>query len=360
LGAHSNDELQRILAGKNVGASFSIGGDSFVLSGSTTPDDLELQLQLMVANLTDPGYRDEALRQFQKQLPALASQLKHTLAGPSAKMTEWLYGEDGRFAKIDPEVLATYKADDVRDWVQNDMDRAYLELSLVGDFDIETAIPMILATFGTLPERTETKPTLEAARVIAMPHFPAEKTFTYDSKIDKAVAIALWQTDPMGDNISEVRRMNILASITRDRLRKEIREELGSSYSPSARYSADQAFEVANFSVSSMATKETATQLQTAMRTIAEDIAAEGLNEDELHRALKPVLTELDLSLRQNGHWLNTILGRSQEKPITLEWARNRDADYRAITLEELEALASKYLQAGQAASISFLPEASE
>jgi len=357
LGAHSNDELRRILAGKNVGASFSISGDTFILSGSTTPDDLELQLQLMVASLTDPGYRDEALRQFHKQLPALASQLKHTLAGPSAEMTQWLYGQDGRFAKVDPETLATYTADDVRDWVGPDMKHTYLELSLVGDFDIETVIPKVLATFGTLSKRAETKPILDAARVITLPDFPAEKTFTYNSKIDKAVAIALWQTDPMGDNVSEARRMNILASITRDRLRKEIREELGSSYSPSASYSANQAFEVANFSVSSMATKETAPQLQTAMCTIAENIAAEGLSEDELQRALKPVLTELDLSLRQNGHWLSTILGRSQEKPITLEWARSRDADYRAITLEELEALASKYLQAGQAASISFLPE---
>ena len=35
LGKHSNDDLQRILAGKNVGASFQVNEGSFSLSGST-------------------------------------------------------------------------------------------------------------------------------------------------------------------------------------------------------------------------------------------------------------------------------------------------------------------------------------
>jgi zinc protease len=310
----------------------------------------------MVAKLTAPGYRDEAMRQFHKQLPALESQLKHSLAGASSEMSEWLYSGDGRFAKVDPDELATYTTDDVRAWVESDMAQAYLELTLVGDLEIEFAIPLILKTFGALPERADESEALPSASEVTHPEFPAEKSFTYDSKIDKAVALVHWLTDPIGDNASEARRMNILASIVSDRLRKEIREELGSSYSPGAGYSASFVFETASFTTSSVATSKTVDELQKAMQRICAEIVNEGIDEDEFQRALKPAMTELELSLRQNSHWLNTIMGKSQEKPITLDWARNREADYASITVEELEALAQRYLMPGKAGILSLLP----
>ena len=359
LGAHSNDELSRILAGRTVGTNFGIQEDAFSLSGNTTPDDLELQLQLMCASLTDPGYRDEALRQFQKQIPTLASQLKYTLGGAGADMQAWLHGGDGRFAKPDPEQLMHYTADDVKAWVAHDMQQAAIELSIVGDFDPQTAIPLILKTFGALPERAQTNPTLEAARHIDRPELPADKTFHYESKIDKAVAMVSWPAKPIKKDIRESRRMNVLASILSDRLRKKLREELGSTYSPNARFSASRVFNTATLSTTSVATSEETDLLQTHMLEIASDIASNGATQDELDRALKPILGELPMHWRQNDHWLHTVLSQSQTKPYTLEWARERDADYASITLEEVNALA-KHTLTDNAARITLMPKVNE
>ena len=52
LGKHSRDELQSILAGRSVGAGFGAGNETFAGGATTTPRDLELQLQLMAAYLT--------------------------------------------------------------------------------------------------------------------------------------------------------------------------------------------------------------------------------------------------------------------------------------------------------------------
>ena len=359
LSAHSNDELSRILAGRNVGASFGIQEDAFSLSGSTTPDDLELQLQLMCAKLTAPGYRDEALRQFQKQIPAFASQLKYTLGGAGADMQAWLHGGDGRFAKPDPEQLMTDTADDVKAWVAEDMQHAAIELSIVGDFDPQTATPLILKTFGALPERSQTIPPLTEARQIEQPTLPADKTFHYESKIDKAVAMVSWRGAPIKEDIRESRRMNVLASILKDRLRKKLREELGSTYSPSASFSASREFNTAYLSATSVATSAETKVLQTHMLEIASDIATEGATTDELDRALKPILGELPMHWRQNNHWLHTVLSQSQTKPFTLEWARERDADYESITLEEVNALA-KHTLTENAARITLMPKLNE
>jgi len=60
LGEHSADELKSILTGKNVGVSIGISNESLSIGGVTTPEDLELQFQLICAKLTDSGYRPEA------------------------------------------------------------------------------------------------------------------------------------------------------------------------------------------------------------------------------------------------------------------------------------------------------------
>jgi len=356
LGAHSNDELQRILAGRNVGYSIGVTDDAFILSGVTTPEDLELQLQLMCAGLTDPGYRDEALRQFHKQIPAIANQLKHTLSGAAADMQSWLYGEDARFAKVDPEQLLTYTKIDVKNWIEPAMQSEFLELSIVGDFDPEAAIPLILKTFGALPERAKQAAEHPAAKQINVPDFPAERSFSYLSKIDKAVAIMSWKVDITATDVQKMRRMNVLASIVSDRLRKKLREELGSTYSPSAGFNADLVFETAQLTCTSVATRDDIATIQTHMRAIIENIRTNGISEDEFTRAIEPVKTQLELSLRQNSYWLGTVLAEASSKPYKLDWARNRDADYASITVDELEALAAQYLPADTAAAIKLVP----
>ncbi|MGJ8638341.1 MAG: M16 family metallopeptidase [Opitutaceae bacterium] len=357
LVAHSNDELARILAGRNVGYSFSVSADAFSLSGGTTPEDLELQLQLMCAGLTEPGYRNEALRQFQKQIPAIANQLKHTLSGAAADMQEWLYGGDSRFAKVDTDKLMTYTKDDVHSWLSTEMANGHLELSIVGDFEPEIAIPLILKTFGALPKRAEQKAELSEARIIEKPSFPAEQSFTYDTKIDKAVALVSWHVDLAETDVKKLRRLNVLSSIVRDRLRKKLREELGSTYSPSASFSPDMVFGTATFSTSSVATKGEVSTIQGHMKTIILSIRDEGISEDEFNRAIEPVKTNLELTLRQNSYWLGTVLSEAASKPYKLDWARERDADYASITVAEIEELVERYLSSDKAATIQLVPK---
>ncbi|HEY6869331.1 MAG TPA: insulinase family protein, partial [Novosphingobium sp.] len=61
LGRHSQDDLQSILAGRTVGFDLGSDAETFNAASTTTPGDLALQLQLMAAYLTDPGYRPEGV-----------------------------------------------------------------------------------------------------------------------------------------------------------------------------------------------------------------------------------------------------------------------------------------------------------
>jgi len=358
LGKHSNDDLQQILAGKNVGSTLSVGEDAFTLGGTTTPADFTVQCQLMCASITDPGYREEALWQFQKAIPMLEQQLKHTPAGPQQEMEGWLHGGDSRFTIAPMEKLASYKIDDAKNWLTPELTKGYLELTIVGDFDPEKILPDLLATFGALPSRAATPPLLPEARKVKFPNAPAAKTFTYESKIPQGTAITLWKTIGIRGNIREFRRLNLLAEIFGDRLREEIREKLGASYSPSAGASGSDALEGMGYILSeSIGKPEDLEELLNAMREQADQLAAKGATADELDRALKPTLGMLEKSLRDNGYWLNTVMSQSQADPKRLELARTRDADYRSISLTEVNALAKKYLAAENALLVTIKPK---
>jgi len=357
LGKHSNDELQQILAGRNVSTGFGISDDYFAISGRTTPDDLELELQLMAASFSDQGYREEAVRQYRKAIPEIFTQLDHTLEGAFQHATAWLRGGDGRFAVPTQEQLLAYEVADVKSWLSQELSKSYLEVSLVGDLDPEATIALVAKTLGALPTREDAKPALSQNRSTPFPERPTKKTINYQSKIPRAASVVLWKTIGLTDNIGESRRLNALAQVLDDRMRKKIREELGASYSPSANARLNDAYPDYGFvQAVSLGKPEDAVKVAQLIVKIAADLHKNGVTEDEFERAITPILTDVPKPLRENGYWLDSVMIRSQEEPKRLKWAQGREADYKAITVQELSALAKKYLAPSNAIQLVIAP----
>ena len=287
----------------------------------------------------------------------LYQKLNHTPAGPQQQMDSWLHGDDSRFAIATPEKLSSYTIQDAKNWLTPELGKGYMELTLVGDFEISKILPDLLASFGALPVRAPAPAPLAAARKVQFPNAPAVKTFTYDSKISQAVALTVWKTAGIRGNQKEFRRFNILAEIYGDRLREEIREKLGASYSPNAGASGSEALDDFGYVMGqSVGKPEDLELLLNTMRDLADKFAVTGATADELDRALKPTLGQLEKSLRNNSYWLATVMSQCQTEPKRLELARTRDADYRTINLAEINALAKKYMAAKNALLISIKP----
>lgn len=358
LGKHSSEELQQILAGKLVGSTLGIDEDAFTLGGSTTAADFGLQVRLMCAGLTDPGYRNEGLWQFQKAIPMIYQQLKHSPAGPQQEMNGWLHGGDSRFMPAPMEKLSAYTIEDARKWLSPELTKGYLELSIVGDFEIDAVLPDLLATFGALPKRDKAKPELASARKVLFPNAPAEKVFTYESTIPQAVAFVFWKTAGLRGNQKEFRRLNLLAEIYQDRLREEIREKLGASYSPNGAVNGSDALDDFGFILGqSVGKADDVDLLLKTMRDLADKLAVEGVSADDLDRALKPTLSQIEKSKRDNKYWLGTVLAQCQADPKRIELIRGRDADLKSITVKELNDLAKKYLKAENALMVAIKPK---
>lgn len=357
LGKHSKDDLGRILAGRQVGAEFSVYEGAFVLSGGTTSDDLELQLQLMAAHLSDPGFRPEALLYWKQVIPSYVTHFKNGLDGALYYVNTFLKGDDGRFAVPSPEGMDALTISDVQDWLKPQLDESYLELSVIGDFDVDSTIPLILKTFGALPERQDSPVIDRKLRNLEFPTTPGEKTFTYESKFPHAAAMVVFDVPSLEDDISLTRRINVLSSILNDRMRIEIREEQGESYSPSAYSDISTDFDYGVITALARGTPESSEAVSRSIIAIAGNVTKD-VTDDELVRAVNPKLSNIEALQRSNSYWLNSVMRESQVKPWHLNWSRNMYEDYSSITLDEIKAIASKYLSPENSMRITILPVA--
>jgi zinc protease len=356
LGQHSVDDLERILAGKTVGAEFRVGGDALAFGGATNREDLLLQLQLLAAYIAHPGYRPESIRVAQKGFEQLYLKLDHTPNGPLQRDVPTLLASgDPRFGLPPKDTLLARTLDEERAWLGPQLAQGAIEIALVGDLDLDATIDAVAKTFGALPTRTP-KPALESERKVSFPA-PFAKELTVPTEIPKGMVALYWPTTDARD-VKRVRRLRLLTDIFSDRLRVKIREQLGESYSPQAASAPNETYRDYGliYTIITVA-PEKADQIATATLAIADDLVKNGVTADELERAKKPILTVLRESARTNAYWLGAVLGSAQEFPQRLDWCRSRYSDNEAIAVAELNDLAKTYLQPSRAFRIVVMPE---
>ena len=128
-----------------------------------------------------------------------------------------------RFSAPSLDAMNALTIADIQDWLKPQLADGYLEVSIVGTFDMNSTISIILDTFGALPDREESPPVIdEELRGLEFPETPGERTFTYESKLHQASSIVAWNVPHIEKDISPTRRLRVLSSILRDRMRVSI------------------------------------------------------------------------------------------------------------------------------------------
>jgi len=358
LEAHSIDDLEQIFAGKSVNVRFEVADDAFTLSGATTPEDLEDELLLLRAYLTHPGYRKEATTEFHRNLDYIYQQLEHTPGGFNQdKVARFLHSGDPRFGYPPRNVAESITNDDAKTWISGALATAYLEVSLVGDFDKKRAISLLEKTLGSLPDRDIKKPDYSKERLVKFPA-AGEKLFAFQSDIPKAMTTVQWPTTDIF-HINKTRRIGMLGAIFDDRLRKKVREELGDAYSPVCHNIPSDTWKGYGYLFANVTVApEQAESVSAVINEIASELATgKSITSDELDRAKKPQITQIEEMRRSNRYWLDNVLEASQEFPERLDWSRTFVDGYKNITVKEVNELAKEYLRSDTQVSVIVTPK---
>ncbi|MBC2715976.1 MAG: insulinase family protein [Desulfobacteraceae bacterium] len=356
LGRLSRDELKRALTGKNTHVAFQVDDDHFALTGNSVTDEIPLLFQLYHAYINDPGFREDAYFLSLAQYAQDYESLKHSINGGMVfKGSRFLAGGDTRFGLPDFDTFKNNSLEDIRGWITPALANAPLEISIVGDIDPESVIDLAATYLGSLPTRSEKAVANDNRQLV----FPAGESLTISvpTVIPKGLITLVYLTGDYKD-IHRNRRLSVLSEIINDRMRIRIREEMGASYSSYAYNAPSRAYDdygLLNTVV--QVNPDDTDKIIDALVRITDDIAAKGVQDDELHRAVNPIIESIKERVKTNPYWLDSVLKRASRYPAQLDWCRSFQEDYAAITEQEVNDLARKYLVNSKAATVVIIPD---
>lgn len=357
LGKHSRDELDTIMAGHTLGFGLATGEASFVAQAGTTPRDLELQLQLLTAMITDPGFRPEGEVQYRQQINTYFARLRAT---PGSAMQADLGGivsdNDPRFSlgKVEDYRALTYAK--LRQDIGNRLEHGAVEIGLVGDVDEDQAIAMVAATLGALPPREAAFRPYDDQPPRKFTADRKPRLIRHDGPADQALLRVTWPTRDDADAI-ETLKLQLLERVVRIELTDSLREALGKAYSPSAGVSLSRHWK--GYGTFAVVASIDVADVPAARKAIDEVMAAlrkAPVSADVLQRARQPLLESYQNALKSNGGWLSLVDRAQTEADRIDRFNRARDR-LLALTAGDVQVEAQHYLDPAQGLEVLALPK---
>lgn len=353
-GALTQAEVERLLAGTSVNLRFRIGETAFSWVGGALVKDKELLVQLLHTALFDPGLRKTRFTLAMENAQALYRKKERDIEGAMAlHISPFLAGGNVHFGLVPWETVKGINYQQLRQWMRASLVPRDLELTVVGDFEREEILEL-LRTHFTGVQLQPPQPLFGPA--ISFPVGSTKEVFV-DTSIGKALLTVAWPTDDFWD-IGRTRRLLVLAAILEDRVRQVVREDLGAAYSPSVTSYNSRAYPGYGYLIAQVLVRpgDEGRILERILK-IAADMGDKGISQEELQRGKQPTLTSINDTIRSNGYWLSSVLTLSSRHPQQLLWPTTIVTDFSAITKEEIEGLATRYLDNRRAAVAKALPQ---
>jgi zinc protease len=318
----------------SYGGNQSFGANAEVLSA-----DFATGLDLVADVLLNPTFpANELEREREIQIASIAARKDDLLKSAGAAMRRALFGEGG--FGLDPlgseETVQRLSAADLKAFHQRLTVPNNCVLAIYGDIDISTAKAAVDKAFGSWKRGEGFKP---AASVMKAPS-PKRVGETRDKK-QAVLVIGFHGTTIHDDDHYALELIHEACSDLGSRLFMRIREELGLAY-----YCGSQNFAgiVPGYFAFYTGTEPSKAELvESELLKEAELLRTEGLSEAELKRAKAKVVGQKKIHRQDLGN-LASITALDELYGLGYQHSELDDAKFEAVTLEQINAVAQKYL----------------
>lgn len=345
LGRMDIEEIGSALTNTSWAFNLDIETSAFVLNSGTMASQVDQQLQLLAAYMTDAAFG----RMIDDKLPTSVDLVYRSYrSDPNAVAVDAL--ERAVFPdklSIPPrEQVAAYRAADFERMLRPVLERSPVEVTIVGDLSEDAARRAVANTFGALPPRGPLAPPAGEGPFRRFPkRLPPPVTAFHDGPADKASAILLWPlyvAEPA--RRPEEYAIGLASAILQTRLLQQVRGVMGKAYSPLVSNvmidSADEGYVAAMIE----ATPADLDALVAAARALAAELAAGRISQAELDEARAPLVAARLQAQERNEAWAG-ILSHSFRHPEAIDELTRFEADMRALSLEDVRRAAATWLK---------------
>ena len=359
LGRFSSADLRKMLTGKIANVTPTIGELEEGLAGSASPKDLETLFQLIYMRFTEPR-ADPAI--FLTQTTQLKTLMANQANTPSfaytAALAEILGQNHPRrrlptVAWVDEWNLDTSMAF----YKDRFADASDFTFVFVGSFDPAAIKPLVERYLGSLPalHRTETWKDVGARPPAGVITKQMAKGIEPKSQATIIYTGAL----PPGFALTQDARVALRAmgEILQTRLLDTIREDLGGTYSITARAGA-QRIPTPEFSVtiSFGCDPKRLDDLVARVYQEVEKFKTDGPTDKQVADEREALLRSYESASKQNGFWMGQLLAVYQGEAGPTDPLTQPDA-YRRLTAAAVQAAARTYLKGDNRVQLTLVPE---
>jgi zinc protease len=315
-------------------------------------------MQLMAAMLSDPAYRTDQWASL------MASSDRSEAAMPFSAgsvmqfhLERLLHDNDLRWTVNTKAQRDSWKPEESVAFIRPIVETSPIEVIIVGDIDVETAIAETAKTLGALPPRPERR----EPRGLRDVKFPAGgvEVLTHKGRDDQGYAMIAWPTGQgMLANVRESRIGWALGQMMRDEATRQLRSNSGSTYSPSA--AIEFPSELAAYGYIGLLIEIPPNMIDgvlAQMEGIAASLAAAPVFNSEVERLIGPRIEQTRRDAASNpAYWVQTLAG-AQTDARKLDALRTHVSDYESITPEDVQNAAKRWLKPETAWKLRVVPE---
>ena len=355
LGAFSNTELVKALAGKIAGASLSMSTQRTMVNGSSTPNDVETMMQLVYLYMTGNIAKDQ--QSFDQLMKTSELQLKNRLLSPESvfndSLTATMSAHNPRLKPMTVEDLANVNYDRILTMAkERTANAAAFTFTIIGNYDDATIRPLIEQYIASLPAQ---KKILKGKDVSTDYTGKVVNDFKHKAETPKSIAVLHWYSKKVPYTLENVIHAQIVGQVLSMVYLKEIREEASAAYTVSAQAAVsrdDFGDESMIFAYCPMK-PEKADIAVNIMRRAVQDMASGKCDADMVTKVKEYMLKAHADQLKTNGYWSGRI---NTWRKWGLDFHTDYDSTVQAVTPESICAFVAEVLKSGNEAEVVMLP----
>lgn len=355
VGDFNPTQLSKYLAGKTASANAYIDDLYQGFSGSAAPKDLETAFQLIYARATNPRKDAEI---FNKNI----SDFKVITANKNSSPTSV-------FADTVQAVMANYHKrgmpTTLADIEKINLDKSYAfykdrfadasgqTFIFVGNFEVEKIKPLITTYLASLPSSNKKENFVDNG--VNPPKGKVSKTVKKGLE-DKATVQLYFHNDYVYNAENNV-QLDALKGALEIKILERLREKESGVYSPRVSLSVEK-YPTAHYylTISFNCSKANVDKLINAAMEEVNSFKQNGATAEDLQKFKSEELRQEELSLRENGFWLNYLSNRLKYDDDIDQVLGNKNL-INSVTVESTKAAAQKYLNGENYIRLVLLPE---
>lgn len=355
VGNYKLIELEKYLSDKVASASPYISSINEGFRGSASPEDLETMLQIVYAYFTAPRLDKDAFESYKSKMEAvLLNRENNPQTAFSDTLNAILTQHDPRDVPMKSSDLDKMdRLESFRIFKQRFADGNDFTFFFVGNFQPDSIKPLVEQYLGSLPV------------------LPGEETWADDSNdypkgiykkdvfkgIEPKSMATLVFTGPFKWNIKNRFVANALVDVIRIKLRERIREDKSGTYSVSVRGSfVEYPKPRYQVSISFGSDPDRVEELTNEIFVQIDSLKNIGTTLKYLDKVKETDTREYELSLRENGYWLNNIQ-YAYFHNIEPNFVLDVPELIKELTLDDIHEAAKKYLDKNNFVKVVLFPE---